>query len=168
MTVPHSGPEPDSSPGHTIGLTRLCSELDGCFECFLCFHCKRYIKDGESVYMCRDTSYCSQRCRRKGMKEAKRRSSKSSAASVTTLSSWSESTMSSSAASRSPQAAGSARNGLLGWIVDAALSKLTSMVDGHEFLRTLSNPAMHGFGVASPPSPSSQRHVYEVGDVFLE
>eukprot|EP00448_Togula_jolla_P011503 CAMPEP_0170604210 /NCGR_PEP_ID=MMETSP0224-20130122/19303_1 /TAXON_ID=285029 /ORGANISM="Togula jolla, Strain CCCM 725" /LENGTH=103 /DNA_ID=CAMNT_0010929101 /DNA_START=356 /DNA_END=667 /DNA_ORIENTATION=+ len=103
------------------------------------------------------------------MKEAKLRSLRSSAASVTTLSSLSESTRSSSATSRSPHAGSSARSsGLLGWIVGKAVQKLTSMVEGHEFLRTLSNPAMHGFGVTSPPSPTMQRHVYEVADESLD
>eukprot|EP00448_Togula_jolla_P006819 CAMPEP_0170612816 /NCGR_PEP_ID=MMETSP0224-20130122/23930_1 /TAXON_ID=285029 /ORGANISM="Togula jolla, Strain CCCM 725" /LENGTH=105 /DNA_ID=CAMNT_0010938355 /DNA_START=313 /DNA_END=630 /DNA_ORIENTATION=+ len=105
------------------------------------------------------------------MREAKLRSGRSSTgsiASMTTLSSISQSSMSSTGTPRSPNASSARSGGLLGWIVGKAVQKLTSMVEGHEFLRTLSNPAMHGFGMAEPPSPTLQRHVCEVADEVLE
>jgi len=124
---------------------------------FCCHYCEKLIEEGEAVYMCRDASYCSAVCRRKGrrvqMVQMEFGRTVSGSVMSTIDSAMSDSSHTSSAVSRSPRPA--AAGGLLGWILGKVGRKLASMVEGADLLRTVSSQAvtgLRGLGLANSES----------------
>lgn len=109
--------------------------------CFRCHHCAKAIEEGMAVYMCRDASYCSASCRRRGRAELQR--SRTYSESVSAISSaLSETSVTESSASshceKDVLGRSDDKGGVFGWILGKAVRKLASMVQGTELLRTLS------------------------------
>mmetsp|Transcript_24026 Transcript_24026/g.46750 ORF Transcript_24026/g.46750 Transcript_24026/m.46750 type:complete len:198 (-) Transcript_24026:509-1102(-) len=140
---------------------------------FRCHYCITHIGDGMPVYMCKDASYCSNSCRRRG----RRRPSIQTATSDTpgglrqassTSSNWSsavsgsgDTTHSSSlggASEKNCQSASNRRRGVLGWIFGEGLRKLTTFIKDTELLRSVSAVTVLANGEVVPrlgTSPSS-------------
>eukprot|EP00929_Paragymnodinium_shiwhaense_P045361 TRINITY_DN23184_c0_g1_i2.p1 TRINITY_DN23184_c0_g1~~TRINITY_DN23184_c0_g1_i2.p1 ORF type:complete len:276 (-),score=33.87 TRINITY_DN23184_c0_g1_i2:184-1011(-) len=120
---------------------------------FRCHLCEKIIEDGEAVYMCRDWSYCSAQCRRRGRRIAAmqlefRRTCSGSVIS-TIDSAVSESSCTSSAPSRAPPIVPATKGGVIGWILGKVVGKLAKMVEGTDILREVSSYALQisQFGV---------------------
>lgn len=122
---------------------------DGCFRCHFC---EKVIEDDEAVYMCRDASYCSASCRRRGRHDAATGGfARTFSGSIfsTIDSAMSESSRSSSSLSRSSLGATAAVGGVIGWLIGKVSRRLASMVKGAELLRNLSSQAVRTLGISS-------------------
>jgi hypothetical protein len=114
---------------------------------FRCEYCLELIDDGSPVFMCRDASYCSSECRRRGrslrraqlesMGDMRRQVSSSNASTWSTMVSDLETCSGSSAPSSQAPPAPMGR-GILGWILGEGLRKLASMVKAGELVRAAS------------------------------
>lgn len=125
----------DSPRGHEDGDVDFDAPASDQPDGFVCTLCQKLIKEGMPVHMCRDASYCSVSCRRKG-----RRASANFNCGVSTVSSaLSDTTHGSSVPSRAAASGEGAQGGVLRWILSNAVRKITSMVKGAELIRTLSS-----------------------------
>eukprot|EP00929_Paragymnodinium_shiwhaense_P045362 TRINITY_DN23184_c0_g1_i3.p1 TRINITY_DN23184_c0_g1~~TRINITY_DN23184_c0_g1_i3.p1 ORF type:complete len:299 (-),score=43.48 TRINITY_DN23184_c0_g1_i3:184-1080(-) len=120
---------------------------------FRCHLCEKIIEDGEAVYMCRDWSYCSAQCRRRGRRIAAmqlefRRTCSGSVIS-TIDSAVSESSCTSSAPSRAPPIVPATKGGVIGWILGKVVGKLAKMVEGTDILREVSSYALQAATVSA-------------------
>jgi hypothetical protein len=117
------------------------ASLDVCFQCNLCMN---RIEDGEPVYMCLDTSYCSANCRRQGrirLAQAELRRQRSSGSSgldsnssfAFTLSDTTGRSRSSTESRRyRSESTAKGKQTLLGWIVYEGLRKLSTVLSSAE------------------------------------
>eukprot|EP00927_Polykrikos_kofoidii_P022858 TRINITY_DN21211_c0_g1_i1.p1 TRINITY_DN21211_c0_g1~~TRINITY_DN21211_c0_g1_i1.p1 ORF type:complete len:228 (-),score=49.32 TRINITY_DN21211_c0_g1_i1:191-778(-) len=114
---------------------------------FKCSFCNQVIEDGQDMFMCRDSSYCTATCRRRGRRaeqDQRLMEGRRCGSVVSTIDSApSESTASSMAASG--QDGGQARNqgGMIRWLVGAAVQRFASMVEGTELLQRVPSNGDH-------------------------
>lgn len=130
-----------SVPGSTASMPRSCTE-SSTDSGFFCHHCVKEIGEGMPVYMCRDASYCSAGCRRRGrsaqyaqlmglplMEEDSEATRTCTASDASTTAS---DATSADVRSLPPTIQG---RGVLHWILSAGFRQLTAMAKGTELLQ---------------------------------
>eukprot|EP00930_Biecheleria_cincta_P036246 TRINITY_DN24870_c0_g1_i1.p1 TRINITY_DN24870_c0_g1~~TRINITY_DN24870_c0_g1_i1.p1 ORF type:complete len:179 (+),score=25.61 TRINITY_DN24870_c0_g1_i1:122-658(+) len=105
---------------------------------FRCHHCVQVIEEGMPVYMCRDASYCSLGCRKRGRSVEYARligGPDCASASNLSVSAWSSAASETTCTSSKCTADTVSGRGVLGWILSAGFRHLSAMAGGTELLR---------------------------------
>lgn len=132
---------------------------------FLCSLCERVIEDGMPVFMCRDASYCSSICRRKGRFMETENLRRCSSGSISVLSSALSDTTKSSCSDSHYTGAKSLGRGMFTWILNNAVRKIASFVKGTELLRGASADFADRQFLSNGPELLGQSRCWSSADV---